>query len=278
MVAGRGKPPAGHRGMRILAFTAGASGMYCGTCLRDNALAAELSRQGHEVTLLPLYTPTRTDEENVSHARVFFNGIRVCLQQNWPLLRRLPALFDRFLDSGWLLRLATEHSTPVDPKLLGELTVTMLQGRDGALRREFDQLMRWLSTQPAPGVVDLPYSLLIALARPLKALLNCPVVCTLQGEDLFLSGLIEPYRSQSLSLIAQGGRHVDAFIASSEYYADFMARYLSIPGDKIRVVPLGINLQGHTPARSSGGAFRVGFLARIAPEKGLRLLARSSRP
>ncbi|MEK7406077.1 MAG: glycosyltransferase family 4 protein [Acidobacteriota bacterium] len=258
--------------MKILALTAGASGMYCGTCLRDNALAAELSRQGHDVVLLPLYTPTRTDEENVSHPRIFFNGVSIYLQQNWPLLRRLPAFFDRFLDSAWLLRLATARSVPVDPKLLGELTVAMLQGRDGALRREFDKLTKWLSGQPAPDVVDIPYSLLIALARPLKELLRCPVVCTLQGEDLFLSGLIEPYRSQSLSLIAAGGRHVDVFIASSEYYADFMARYLSIPAGKIRVVPLGINLQGHAPVRSDHGAFRVGYLARIAPEKGLHLL------
>jgi glycosyltransferase involved in cell wall biosynthesis len=255
--------------MKILALTAGASGMYCGTCLRDNALAAELSRQGHDVTLLPLYTPTRTDEENVSHPRIFFNGVSIYLQQNWP---RLPAFFDRFLDSAWLLRLATARSVPVDPKLLGELTVAMLQGRDGVLRREFDKLTKWLSGQPAPNVVDIPYSLLIALARPLKQLLGCPVVCTLQGEDLFLSGLIEPYRSQSLSLIAASVRHADAFIASSEYYADFMARYLSIPAGKIRVVPLGINLQGHAPARSGDGVFRVGYLARIAPEKGLHLL------
>lgn len=263
---------AGYRGMKILALTAGASGMYCGTCLRDNALAAELSRQGHDVILLPLYTPTRTDEENVSHPLVFFNGISIYLQQNWPLLRRLPPVFHRFLESGWLLRLATSRSVPVDPKLLGELTVAMLQGRDGSLRREFDKLTLWLSAQPAPSVVDIPHSLLIALARPFKELLGCPIVCTLQGEDLFLGGLIEPYRSQALSLIAAGGRHVDMFIASSQYYAEFMSRYLSIPADKIRVVPLGINLQGHAPARSAGGVFRVGYLARIAPEKGLHLL------
>ncbi len=52
--------------MRILSLTAGAASMYCGSCLRDNALAAELIRQGHDVTLLPFYTPTLTDEENVS--------------------------------------------------------------------------------------------------------------------------------------------------------------------------------------------------------------------
>ena len=48
--------------MKILSITAGAAGMYCGSCLRDNALAVELLARGHDVTLLPLYTPTLTDE------------------------------------------------------------------------------------------------------------------------------------------------------------------------------------------------------------------------
>ena len=55
--------------MRILSITAGAAGMYCGTCLRDNSLAVELIRRGHDVTLLPLYTPTTTDEPSVSEKR-----------------------------------------------------------------------------------------------------------------------------------------------------------------------------------------------------------------
>ena len=40
--------------------------MYCGTCLRDNSLASALLQMGHDVTLVPLYTPTLTDEPNVS--------------------------------------------------------------------------------------------------------------------------------------------------------------------------------------------------------------------
>jgi len=35
--------------MRILQLTAGAAGMYCGTCLRDNSLAGALLKMGHEV-------------------------------------------------------------------------------------------------------------------------------------------------------------------------------------------------------------------------------------
>ena len=42
------------RRMKILSIAAGAGGMYCGSCLRDNALAAELVARGHDVTLLPL--------------------------------------------------------------------------------------------------------------------------------------------------------------------------------------------------------------------------------
>jgi len=75
--------------MKILAFTAGAARMYCGSCLRDNALAAELKRQGHDVILLPIYTPTRTDEANVSDSRVFMNGITVCLEQQSAFFRNL---------------------------------------------------------------------------------------------------------------------------------------------------------------------------------------------
>ncbi len=48
--------------MNIVLLTAGAGGMYCGSCLQGNTLAAALRRAGEEVTLVPLYTPLRTDE------------------------------------------------------------------------------------------------------------------------------------------------------------------------------------------------------------------------
>ncbi len=40
--------------MNIVSITAGAASMYCGSCLRDNALATELIAQGHHVTLVPV--------------------------------------------------------------------------------------------------------------------------------------------------------------------------------------------------------------------------------
>jgi glycosyltransferase involved in cell wall biosynthesis len=262
--------------MRILAFTAGAAQMYCGSCIRDNALAAELKRQGHDVILLPIYTPTLTDELNVSDPRVFFGGISVYLEQHSALFRKTPWLLDRLWDSSWALKLASRSSIPVNPRLLGELTVSMLRGTEGYQLKEIQKLTGWLAAEAPPDIVTLPNSLLIGLARPIRQAVNRPLCCTLQGEDLFLSQLQEPYRSRSLELIRANVGHVDGFAAVSEYYADFMCRYLGIPERKMRVVPLGINLEGYDPGcRAPRDSFTIGYFARVAPEKGLHVLAES---
>jgi glycosyltransferase involved in cell wall biosynthesis len=266
--------------MKILSLTAGAAGMYCGSCLRDNSLATELLARGHDVTLMPLYTPTRVDERNVSADRVLFGGISVYLQQHLPLARKLPRVIDRIWDSASVIRTFAKRSLSVDARLLGDLTISMLQGQRGVLAKEFDKLLDWLAGQPLPDVVDISNSLLIALARPIRQALGCPVCCTLQGEDLFLSELVEPYRHQAIQLIREEASQVDRFIAVSDFYRPVMSRLLEVPLDRISVVPLGINLKGYSAAehRSSDERtrpFTVGYFARVAPEKGLEVLARA---
>jgi len=260
--------------MKIFAFTAGAGPMYCGSCIRDNALAAEIRRAGHDITLWPIYTPTLTDEPNVSEDKVFCGGISVYLEQHASLFRKTPWLLDRLWDSKTALRLASRRSIPVDPKFLGALTVSMLRGEDGFQRKEIRKLTSWLRSAPPPDIVTLPNSLLIGLASPIRQALGRPICCTLQGEDLFLSQLPEPYRATSLDLIRANISQVDAFASVSEYYRPFMRDYLGIPEDKLHVVPLGISLEGYdaTP-RPRHDTFRIGFFARVAPEKGLHLLA-----
>src|SRR5215216_4467219 len=170
--------------MKILSITAGAPGMYCGTCLRDNSLATALLAAGHDVLLVPIYTPTHTDEPNVSKRRVFFGGVSVYLQQYMPVFRKLPAVVDRMWDATPVLRALAKRSIPTDPKMLGELTVSVLRGEDGFQRKEIEKLIAWLVTEPRPDVIDLSNSLMISLAAPLKRALDAPVCCTLQGEDL----------------------------------------------------------------------------------------------
>jgi glycosyltransferase involved in cell wall biosynthesis len=261
--------------VRILALTAGAGGMYCGSCLRDNALAAELLALGHDVVLLPVYTPTRTDEENVSDSHVFFSGISVYLEQHVPLLRRTPAILDFIWDTPAVIRLAAGRGVSVEPELLGDLTVSMLRGEAGHQAKEFAKLLRHLKRLPPFDVVTLPTSLLVSLAPPLRRELGRPIVCTLSGEDLFLEGLPIPYQREAKALIAQHAHSVHRFVATSDYYADFMAGYLELPRKQIATVPIGIRFEGFEPAasRDPERPFTIGYLARIAPEKGLHLLA-----
>ena len=252
--------------------------MYCGSCLRDNALAAELLARGHDVLLTPVYTPTRTDERNVSGRHVFFGGISVFLEQHAPVFRHTPRFLDRLWDSEWALRLATKRQIKVDPGSLGELTVSMLRGERGFQRKEIAKLLDWLTTEPRFDVVNLPYALLLGLAEPIKRALKAPICCTLQGEDLFLDALGEPHRTQSLDLIREAAAHVDAFLPVSRYYLGYMPGYLGIPAAKMRLAPLGINLDGYAPrTRARSGPFTVGYFARVAPEKGLHVLCDAYR-
>ena len=264
--------------MKITYITAGAGGMYCGSCIRDNALAAALTRRGHDVTLLPLYTPTRTDETNVSQHRVFFGGISVYLEQYVSLFRKTPWLLDRLWESPWLLRAVSGRGVQTRPEQLGALTVSVLEGTHGHQRKELDKLVHWLRDQPHPDVLDISNSMLIAIAGPLKAALGCPIACTLQGENVFMEGLLEPYRSRAKELIRSHLSHVDSFVAVSDYCAGYMCRFLGIPGAKMHVVPLGVNVDRFRAAPPSASApFTLGYLGRVAPEKGLHLLCDAYR-
>ena len=48
--------------MRFLFLTPGTGHFYCGSCLRDHALATALRREGHDVTVVPLYLPLMLEE------------------------------------------------------------------------------------------------------------------------------------------------------------------------------------------------------------------------
>ncbi len=260
--------------MRLVYITAGAAGMYCGSCIHDNTLAAALISKGHEVTLVPTYTPSRTDEANVSVNSVFYGAINVYLQEKSSIFRHTPRAFDWLLNRPGLVNWVTRFSSSTSPEDLGALTVSILEGEDGHLRKELEKLVEWLSSHVRPDIVHLTNSMFLGMAREIRERLNVPVLCSLQGEDVFLEDLAEPYKGQAKQLIREKVAHINGFVATSKAYADFMTDYLRIPRKSIHVVPLGINLKGHGSASSERekGITRIGYLARICPEKGLHLL------
>lgn len=256
--------------------------MYCGACIHDNTLAAALAQLGHDVPLIPTYTPTRTDEANVSLPRVFFGGINVFLQQKFALFRHTPWWLDRVFDSPALLRLASRLAGRTDPAELGALTVSMLRGEGGNQRKELRKLIAWLKQEVRPQIVCLTNALLAGMAREIKRELRVPVVCGLPGEDIFLDALPEPARSEARALLRERCGDADGFIAMSRYYADFMAEFLDMPRERIHIVRPGLNLEGYGEMRSAecgvrNAAVVIGYFARIAPEKGLHLLCEAYR-
>ncbi|MCG8450481.1 MAG: glycosyltransferase family 1 protein, partial [Pirellulales bacterium] len=178
--------------MKIAYLAAGAAGMYCGSCLHDNTLAAALLQLGEDVVLVPIYTPIRTDEVDVSQPRVFFGGINAYLQQKFRIFRHTPRWLDRLWDHPALLRLLAGRGASVDPAKLGDMTVSMLRGELGNQRKELDKLVDWLLDEVRPDVVHLSNSMMLGLARKIAQRCGPPVVCSLSGEDIFLEKLTPP--------------------------------------------------------------------------------------
>jgi glycosyltransferase involved in cell wall biosynthesis len=221
-----------------------------------------------------MYTPLRTDEENVSLDRIFFGGVNVYLQQHAAMFRHTPWFVDRWFDSPRLLNWLSRRSAGMEVAKLGALTVSALQGEQGRQRKEIEKLIRWLESDGRPEIVHLSNALLLGAARQLRSRLNVPIVCSLAGEDLFLEQLKEPHYSQARDLLRERAQDVDRFVAYNRYFADFMADYLGIDRNLIEVIRHGLHLAGHSQrrVREEGSPFDIGFFSRIAPEKGLHLL------
>src|SRR5262249_55629637 len=259
--------------MKITYITAGAGGMYCGSCMHDNTLVAALVRQGHDALLVPTYTPIRTDEPNVSQKRVFLGGINVYLQQKLGLFRYTPWFLDRLLDAPPLLRWVSRFAVKTRAEDLGDLTLSVLEGEHGHQSKEVSKLISWLVGEIRPQIVHLTAALLSGLVHELKRQLRVPVLCSLQGDDIFLESLPESHRSRCLALVRAHCREIDGFLATSAAYADFMAEYFAVPRERIHVVHPGLNLSGHgRPRPEQPRPFTVGYFARICPEKGLHVL------
>ncbi len=257
--------------MKIVFLTAGTGSYYCGACMRDNALARELHRAGHDVTIAPMYLPLILDEATLDNARdvpVFFGGINVFLQQKVALFRHTPAWFDRLLNSTGLLKWAARRSHMTSARTHGEMMLEMLNVDAGPLRKELDKLLEWLVVVAKPDLICLSNALLAGFAAELKRRLGAPIATFFQGEDTFLDGLPEPFRTKAWTALKQRLADSDLLIAPSRYYADYMAPRLGLGANAIAVVPNGIQLEGFSVAAPPSPP-AIGYLARMCRDKGL---------
>ena len=245
--------------------------------MHDNALARALVAHQIDCILQPVYTPIRTDEPSVASSRVFLGGIHVYLLQQLPWLRYVPRPLRGLLDYPPLIRWATRKAGGTDPATLGDLAVSVLQGSAGRQGQEFAKLTDWLVDEMNPQAIVLT-NLLIGGGLPdfRRRLPDAKVIVMLQGDDIFLDHLPQAARSEAIKRCTELVQHVDHFCVHSRFYGQKMGALLEIPAEKIVVTPLSIDLapfQNLAPRKpADDGEFRLGYLARIAPEKGLHRL------
>ena len=131
--------------------------------MRDNRLAAAMLAAGRDVVLLPLYTPIRTDEPDVSAKTVYYGGIGVYLRQKSAWYRALPRFVDRLLNRPAILRAAARvHDTGTALFVVGlgtDVNPALLQAIAGDRAHYY----------PAPEADDLD-----RIYRALAEVIPCP--------------------------------------------------------------------------------------------------------
>lgn len=274
-IAGGNRP--GEEIVKIIYIASGAANMYCGSCMHDNALAAAMIAAGEEVSLFPLYTPMRLDEESVGERQIFYGGIQAYLMQKYPRPFLGRDLLFHLAGSQAILRLLPHFDigSAVDPVANAELTISMLKGENGNQRELLQELVGWVKSTYRPDVIHVTNALLIGVAREFKRSLQVPITCGLHGEDIFLEGMPQQYQQEALKIIRERAEDVDRFLAISTYYRDMFSKWVGLDRSKIDVVWPGIALRDYRELPAEGAASRpltIGFLARFVPEKGLHLL------
>ena len=214
--------------MRIAYITAGAAGTICGNCLRDNALVTALRAAGHDALLLPVYTPVKTDEPNVSQHKVYLGGLNLYLEMKYSWTRHLPRFLLNWLDSPALLDQISRFAVKTLPEDLGQMTLVTLQGEEGPIAPEVAKLIKALKDLQ-PDVIHLTNTLLAGLAPAIRREVGVPLVSSLQGEDYFLSNLPAPYREQSFSVLRRMAQSIDAFSSPCRDHAETMAPLIGRP-------------------------------------------------
>jgi len=256
--------------MKICHLVPGSGGtFYCQNCLRDYSLARALRKTGADASMIPLYLPPFDDEAAaIKSEPVFFGGIGVYLRHHLSWLQSAPGWVNRALDAPWLLKMAAKREGSTSAAKLGPMTVSMLEGRRGCHRKEFERLVEWIVTEEKPDIIHISNALLLGIAAEIARDYAAPIVCSLQDEEPWVEAMGMPYNGICWKFMANHAKHIARFIATSSWYADRMSSRLNVPRNEIDVVFPGIELDGISEAPMACDPPTIGFLSRINESQG----------
>ena len=259
--------------MKIVHIIPGSGGsFYCGNCLRDSKYVVALREQGHQVIKIPMYLPIFADERDINEIPVFYGAVSIYLKQLYPIFRKAPAWFDRFLNTKPILKIAASMAGSTNAKGLEEMTVSMLMGEDGKQQEELERLVDWMADHCKPDVVHISNALLLGLAHRIKQRLNVPIVCSLQDEDVWVDAMNSGFRDQIWKLMSEKSKYVDLFIGVSHYFSDLMKQRMNLPTEKIKSLYLGVDLDDYDFIPTKEKRRNIGYISRLCFENGLDIL------
>jgi glycosyltransferase involved in cell wall biosynthesis len=257
--------------MKIVYLITGSGGsFYCGNCYRDMLYIKAIRKvPGISVSAIPLYLPPEgLDADAGFDKHVFFGAISLYLREKVPFLRKMPAFFDKILDSAPMLRLAARQAGTTRTEGLEDLTLNMINGDNRTRENEVNRLVKYLIKDSKPDAIHLSNALIIGLASQLKKRLDIKIICSLQNEDDWIDEMVEPYRSKAWKMIAEEAVNVDAFISPSLYYKNLFISKTGFNGENIHVVPSGIESTDNLQIKESASSPSVGYYCRVSYPNG----------
>ena len=277
---------------KILFLAAGAGERRAGPDARAAGLVRGLRALGHDVQVAPLHTPAVLDEPldpdvfrvaarrpdgGVDPAPLFLNAARLRLRIAGATGRHLLRLGGgRWLDHPRFRRWVTRPGNAGQASWRARLAVHLLEGVRGPLADDFQRVLGHFAPFE-PDVVLVAGAPFSAFAPAIKETWpGRPVVGLYAGADPVLENLPEPGRGRARRLLRANVRHYDQLWVSGLHQALRATDLLALPAKRVRVVPVG--LPGRQFARNAErrrAPFTLGYLAAIAPERGLATLARA---
>jgi glycosyltransferase involved in cell wall biosynthesis len=224
---------------------------------------------GITAAAIPLYLPPdSTTIESGLDSKVFFGAISMYLREKVPMLRKMPAFIDKFLNASPLLKIAARRAGTTRTEGLEKLTLNMIKGDNAFRQEEIDRLVNYLISNGKPDIVHLSNALIIGLAHQLKKRLDVKIICSLLNEDDWIDEMAEPYRGNAWKLISEEAGNVDAFITPSRYYKDLFINKTGLSGDNIHIVPIGIESENPVHSKENIQSPSVGYFCRVSYQNG----------